>query len=359
MNNKPEQIKILIVDDEDALRFSLASILELEGYQVKSAATGFEAVDIASKEYFDILISDIRMPGMTGTETFQHIRKAQPNIIGIMMTAYALNDLITEALNAGAFACLSKPFEVETVLATIDDVISRPFAVVIDDDEKLNKAFLTYLKNSGLNVASVKKDTEKISFMLKHKPDIVVFAINGNFDLSKSIIDKLQALIENVPKIIFVYEKSETEYIQQLKRFKTAHFIERPVTVKDVFKIIDKSKRKLNVAMINMNSDEFTDLKTNLSKKGFHSFEYDSAKEFFDEINNSFFDTVVINTAIGKNILEFHEQFAKESPGTGVVYVLNSQSDIETVSQKGFFYAVKPLELNKFVDLIRKITATA
>ena len=101
-----KKLKILVVDDEDSLRISLASILELEGFDVKMAASGFEAVDIAKNENFDILFSDIRMQGMTGNESFKIIKKLHPNIVGVMMTAYALNDLIVDAMDNGAFASL-------------------------------------------------------------------------------------------------------------------------------------------------------------------------------------------------------------------------------------------------------------
>ena len=140
-----KKLKILVVDDEDSLRISLASILELEGFDVKMAASGLEAVDIAKKEKFDILFSDIRMPEMNGTEAFKIIKKLQPDIIGVMMTAYALNDLIVDALNCGAFTCLSKPFEIDTILATIKDITSRPFAVVIDNQENVNMKFLKFI----------------------------------------------------------------------------------------------------------------------------------------------------------------------------------------------------------------------
>ncbi|MDD5021080.1 MAG: response regulator [Endomicrobiaceae bacterium] len=354
---KSKQMKILVVDDEDALRFSLASILELEGYEVKSASTGFEAIEIASKESFDILISDIRMPGITGTETFQRIRKIQPDIIGIMMTAYALNDLITQALNAGAFACLSKPFEVEVVLSTITDVISRPFAVVVDDDDKLNSKFLICLKNSGLNVATAQKDIEKISFMLNHKPDVLILGIDKDFKASKLIFQNLKDLLGTIPKVILVYDESEMINIDDIKKLGIANFVKRPVSVKDVFQFLDKDKRKTNVAMINMNADEFVDLKSILLKKGFNLFQYDTSNDFFDELKDCFFDTVLINTHIEKDIPDFHEKLQQEMPNLGAIYVLNSNSNVENVAKKAYFYVVKPLDIDKIVELIHKITS--
>ena len=70
-----DNLKILVVDDEDSLRISLASILELEGYEVKMAEDGYKAIELAKQEDFDIIFSDIRMPGISGTETFKEIKK--------------------------------------------------------------------------------------------------------------------------------------------------------------------------------------------------------------------------------------------------------------------------------------------
>ena len=117
-----KKIKILIADDEEGLRFSLAMILEIHGYAVETAADGESAVKTFKNGAFDAVLLDIRMPKMNGVETLKKIRKIKPSVSVIMMTAYADSVLIEEALKEGANACVGKPFEPEEVVGIIKEL---------------------------------------------------------------------------------------------------------------------------------------------------------------------------------------------------------------------------------------------
>ena len=77
-----KNLNILIADDEEGLRFSLASILEIEGYRVKTAGDGLEALELVKSNSFDIAFFDIRMPGMNGVEVFKKIKEISQLEIG-------------------------------------------------------------------------------------------------------------------------------------------------------------------------------------------------------------------------------------------------------------------------------------
>ncbi|MDD5101731.1 MAG: response regulator [Endomicrobiaceae bacterium] len=350
-----KKLKILVVDDEDALRFSLASILEMEGFEVKTAEDGFKAVELAEKESFDILFSDIRMPGRTGTETFKLIKKIRPDIIGVMMTAYALNDLIVEALNLGAFTCLSKPFEIGTVLSTIKDVTSRPFAVVVDDEANLNSNFLSSLKHSGLNVATTAMDMNKIDFMFKHKPDILILRIDNDITISLSILEKLKEMTGSIPKTILVGSQENDAILDKFKKIGTVAFIKTPICIPQVFEILGKENRKYNIAMINAESDEFITLRASLLEKKFNLIPYVNFQNFFDEIKYCFFDTVLINAKIETNISDFHDKLHSLMPNIGAIYILQDDANVEALKKKGCFYLTKPFEIEDIISLINKI----
>ena len=352
-----DKLKILIVDDEDSLRLSLASILELEGYEVKTAEDGFKAIELAKKEEFNILFSDIRMPGITGNETFKEIKKIKPDVIGVMMTAYALNDLIIDALNSGAFACLSKPFEIETVLSTIKDITSRPFAVVIDKEANVSQSFLNSLKNCGLNVASSEIDSSKIDFMFKHKPDILIIAINSKEDESQTlaILKKLKELFGKLPKTIIVEKEQNDSFVEEAKAIGTINFFEKNIDIKELFNILGTQKRKLNIATVNMDTEDFEPLCNHLREEGFHLLSYPDCNKLFEELNNSFFDVALINVKIDTNIADFHDKLQKQMPNIGSIYILNDDKNLEAVKQKGCFYLTKPFEIESVMKLINKI----
>ncbi|MBO7612131.1 MAG: response regulator [Elusimicrobia bacterium] len=352
-----DKLKILIVDDEDSLRLSLASILELEGYEVKTAEDGYKAIELAKKEEFNILFSDIRMPGITGNETFKEIKKIKPDIIGVMMTAYALNDLITDALNTGAFACLSKPFEIETVLSTIKDITSRPFAVVIDKDANIDQKFLNSLKNCGLNVASSEIDLAKVSFMFKHKPDILIVTVHSEEEEKQTldILKKLKEKFGKIPKTIIIEKEQNPSFVDEAEKFGTINFFKAPINIKQVFEILGQINRKQNIALVNMDSEDFEPINKALAEEGFHLLSYADCNKLYEELNNSFFDVALINVKIDTNIADFHDKLQQQMPNIGSIYLLNDDKNLESVKQKGCFYLNKPFEIESVMNLINKI----
>ena len=102
--------KIIIVDDEADVLDLCYRVLTFDGFQVKTARNGFEAIDIARQERFDLLLTDIKMPGMDGLEIAQTLKKADPQIICVTMTGYSTIDIVIEALKLGVDEFITKPF---------------------------------------------------------------------------------------------------------------------------------------------------------------------------------------------------------------------------------------------------------
>src|ERR1022692_3208623 len=80
--------RILILEDDDLLRSSLTTALELEGYEVVSVGKGVDAVELAKSEDFDLIVSDIRMPGMDGLDALAQVKGAHPEICCMVVTGY-------------------------------------------------------------------------------------------------------------------------------------------------------------------------------------------------------------------------------------------------------------------------------
>jgi len=111
--------RILVVDDEKSIRDSLKMILSDEGYEVKSAGDGEEALNLINEENFDVIISDIKMPGVDGMELLTKASKVSPETFFIIMTAYASVNTAVDALRHGAFDYLIKPVEFDDLLIRV------------------------------------------------------------------------------------------------------------------------------------------------------------------------------------------------------------------------------------------------
>jgi DNA-binding NtrC family response regulator len=117
--------RVLVVDDDDALRESLELVLAEEGYEVTAAADGRRALERISAEPIDIVLCDVRMPGMDGMELLPELVRRLPNATVVMMSAFGSSDLAVEALRRGAYDYLAKPFQPSEILLTLRKACER------------------------------------------------------------------------------------------------------------------------------------------------------------------------------------------------------------------------------------------
>ena len=113
------RIKILIVDDEPSHRLMLSAHLK-SGYDVSEASDGLTAVEAVKKRFFDLVLMDIRMPGMDGLEALRQIKAISPGIVVFIMTAFQSVETAREALRQGASDYIVKPVDTEELLANIE-----------------------------------------------------------------------------------------------------------------------------------------------------------------------------------------------------------------------------------------------
>ncbi|UCF93110.1 MAG: sigma-54-dependent Fis family transcriptional regulator [Desulfobacterales bacterium] len=114
---------ILIIDDDDQLRKSFHKLLAEEGYRVESAASGEAGLERIETKTPDVVILDMRLPGMNGLETFQAIHAKEPKLPIIIMTAYGTTETAIEATKMGAFDYILKPFDIPDMLKVIGQAL--------------------------------------------------------------------------------------------------------------------------------------------------------------------------------------------------------------------------------------------
>lgn len=113
--------KILIIDDEKDLRLLFKKILTPEGYSVFTARNGRDGIKINQKNDPDVILLDLRMPGIGGIETLRRIREKDAEVVVIILTGYGDAGTIRDAADLNVYEYMSKPFNNETILKTIKE----------------------------------------------------------------------------------------------------------------------------------------------------------------------------------------------------------------------------------------------
>lgn len=120
----PAKNRILVVDDEDALRTVLSSELEGEGYHVRSAADGQEAINVLTDQDFDLILLDIKMPNVDGFEVLKFVKERHPKTKVVMLTGFADLKNAIESKKLGAEDFVSKPYDLVDLLTTVERVLT-------------------------------------------------------------------------------------------------------------------------------------------------------------------------------------------------------------------------------------------
>ena len=123
MNN--QGVNILVVDDEFSVRDSLCNWFKIEGYRVDTAGNGMEALKKLQEDVWDIVLVDIKMPGMDGMELQRQIKKIDNTMIVIIITAYATVDTAVEAMREGAYDYLSKPIDPDKLSILVRNAVNQ------------------------------------------------------------------------------------------------------------------------------------------------------------------------------------------------------------------------------------------
>ncbi len=115
--------RILVVDDEESIRDLCARVLTRAGYVVATAPSGEDAIVRLQEEAFDLMISDIRMPGISGLEVLEHAKTTFPAIRVVLITGFGTPQTLTRARQSGADRILTKPFNPMELLAAVKEIL--------------------------------------------------------------------------------------------------------------------------------------------------------------------------------------------------------------------------------------------
>lgn len=171
--------KILIVDDEQSYRQLLTHVFELDGHSVRTARNGREGLEALDAEPADVVISDVKMPDMTGIEMLRAIRETQPDLGLILMTAFSSVENAREAFKLGAEDFIEKPFDVEELKLIVRKVIEKQQLIVENRAFKRAQRERGSVKNIVGSSAKMQAIYQMIETVAEVPSTVLIFGESG------------------------------------------------------------------------------------------------------------------------------------------------------------------------------------
>ena len=243
-----KKASVLIVDDNTGLCKTLSFVLGRKGYAVTTANDGAEAIAIVEERPFDIIFMDVIMPFMNGVETYERMKVIRPEAMVVMMTAYAVEDMVQEALEKGAYDVIYKPLDIEKVVALIERAReSRQgfLILVVDDDPGTCISLKNVLSQKGYRVGVAHTGEEAIAMAKKKAYDIIFI------DMKLPTINGLEtylAIKEINPEVVAImmtaYRQEVADLVKEALHNQAYTCLYKPLDTKEVLRLVKEIERR-------------------------------------------------------------------------------------------------------------------
>jgi CheY-like chemotaxis protein len=234
--------RILLVDDNEEFLDSTRDVLDDEGYEVVTATSGEEGIELAGAQTFDVILMDIKMPGMNGVESFIEMKRRNPGVKVIMVTAYSVEDLMRQALDEGVFAVLSKPLDMDDLFRTIEDAKrdgNGGLVLVVDDDKEICNNFVDILGERGYEVIAAYDGEEAVTKAKSNSFDILLLDMNLPLLNGLEVYRRIKTIQPNIVAIIVSGYAQEMDSLIMQALSENAHtFLRKPVNMEQLLGLV-------------------------------------------------------------------------------------------------------------------------
>lgn len=192
--------KILIIDDEKPIRNTLREILEYEKFQVDDAEDGLIGINLVKSTDYDVVLCDIKMPKMDGTEVLEQILEMKPNTSVVMISGHGNIETAVDALKKGAFDYIAKPLDLNRLLVTVRNALDRTTLV---QETKVLKHQVS--KGKDVDMIGESEEINKIKEMIqKVAPSDARVLITGSNGTGKELVARSLHKLSNRSKAPFI-----------------------------------------------------------------------------------------------------------------------------------------------------------
>ena len=239
-------MKILVVDDDRRIVKTTCDILKIKGYEPIAAYSGEEAVEKVRSDPPDCVLMDIKMTGINGVEALKQMQEIVPALPVVLVSAYATNDLMEEAKNAGAYAILSKPLNFPIILSFLSLLRQEESILIVDDDPNFCKTLKDILTMRGIKVET-ESEPQKVLGHLEnnYKLAIVLLDLNLGAVNGVDLLKEVRAKYPAKPVVLITgYREKMANSIEKARIIGAYTCLYKPLEMDGLFQLIEEIRIK-------------------------------------------------------------------------------------------------------------------
>jgi len=243
------KIKVLIVDDEEVVRDFLSRLLTSKGIEIKAVDSGSKAIESVKEEKFDITFLDARMPNMNGLETFRELKKINPDAKYVMMTGYAVDDLLKEAEKEGAAFSIKKPFDINQVNSLVEEYVlqkapKKVMSILVVDDERVVLDFFKRLLRD-YDVTTINSGEESLVKIKQKDFDLAFLDIVLKDATAQLLYSRIQEIRPNLEIMLISGDPARADGLMHLNCIRGCLY--KPFEIDKIFSVIEEVKRSKGI----------------------------------------------------------------------------------------------------------------
>ncbi len=209
----PERLRILVVDDDSGTAETLGDILEAKGYEAEIASGGLQALTLLQARHHDVIFLDIKMPQMNGVEVLRRVKTMRPGTVVIMMTAYALPELMAEAERLGALAILAKPLPLDRILHFLEELAPARPVLIVEENRALATSLQDFLHTHGYPTTCVEKVAQAIEVVQRCRPDVILLDLRVLLSDGGEVLRAIRKVDSTFTLLVMVGEGEEPKSV--------------------------------------------------------------------------------------------------------------------------------------------------
>jgi diguanylate cyclase (GGDEF)-like protein len=330
-----KNVNLLIVDDDISLLETIGDVFQDKGYNVAMVEDGHRAIRLVSSRYFDVVLIDLRMPGINGLETYKKIKEITPTAAVIMMTGDSKEELVKKAIEEGAYAVIYKPFNVKRVIKVVEEAVKKPVILIVDDRIEDRETLRDILDGKGYRTVLAKDGYEAVGFAQKGNFDVILLDIKMP---GMDGVETLERIKEFRPEagIIMITAYSMEEFVEESLRKGAYTCLFKPIDVGKMLDAIQKVRdlsrkfRKEEQAEVLIVDDDPNYRETVadiLEDDGYRVTKVETGMASIEEVKKKFFDVVLADFKLADTTgLELAKRIKEIDKDTYVILVTGHAS---------------------------------